>query len=211
MAGRTIKICVIHSNWLRILRSCLAVAALVAISLVAAVSTADASSVRVTQGDAQSILDAFGNGGWAVRLSSGQGVQANGPADLEIRAAIRPLAFYNGRHYCIDDWHVLLLAIFDGGDTSYTYQYAATVLDPITLDLKLDGNSLTTTRTSIKRFLNPEQFGYEEAYYWQQGTLMPPGALSVGAHQLSSKLSGGAHGSSSAKFYVDPSGTGACL
>jgi hypothetical protein len=143
-------------------------------------------------------------------LNSGT-VQANGPADLEVRAAIRPLHFYAGRHYCVDDWHVLLLALFDGGDPSYTHQDAVAVLGPINLDLRLDGNSLTTTRTSIKRFLNPEQFGIEEAYYWQQGTLVAPGGLSVGAHQLSATLSGGAHGSGNAKFYVDPSGTGACL
>jgi hypothetical protein len=202
---------IVHSNWLRITRTYLAVAVLVAGSLVATIGTANASPVRVTQGDAQSILDAFGNGGWAVLLNSGQGVQADGPTDLEVRAAIRPLPFYAGRHYCVDDWHVLLLALFDGGDASYTYQDAVTVLGPISLDLKLDRRSLTTTRTSIKRFLNPQQFGFEEAYYWQQGTLVPPGGLTVGAHQLAGTLSGGAHGTGNAKFYVDPSGTGACL
>jgi hypothetical protein len=40
MTGRTIKTCMMHSNWLRMLRSCLAVAALVATSLVATMGTA---------------------------------------------------------------------------------------------------------------------------------------------------------------------------
>ena len=49
--------------------------------------------------------------------------------------------------------------------------------------LELDGAPLTaTTRTSIKRFLNPERFGLAEAYWFQEGRLEAPGQLSVGRH-----------------------------
>lgn len=196
------------SRWLERLTRWLAVAALVVTGSFAAVGTASASSVRVTQGEAP-ILNAFGNGGWAILLNGGGAVQAGGPADSELRAAIRPFSSYSGRHYCVDDWHVLLIAWIAGGDSSFTYEDAVADLSSVVTDLKLDGVSLSTIRTSIKRFLNPERFGLEEAYYLQIGTLVAPGGLTVGTHVLSEVSSDGGKGK--AKFYVDASGTGACL
>jgi hypothetical protein len=197
------------SRWIDRIIRWLAVAALVVTGSFAAVGTASASSVRVTQGEAQSILNAFGNGGWAILVNGRGAVQAGGPADSELRAAIRPFSSLSGRHYCVDDWHVLLIAWIAGGDSSYTYEDAVADLSSIVTDLKLDGVSLSTTSTSIKRFLNPERFGLEEAYYFQIGTLVAPGGLTVGTHVLSEVSSDGGKGKN--KFYVDASGTGACL
>jgi hypothetical protein len=208
MTGQKVDEC-LRSRWIDRITRFLAIAALVVTGSFAAVGTASASSVRVTQGEAQSILNAFGNGGWAILVNGGGTVQAGGPADSELRASIRPFSFYSGRHYCVDDWHVLLIAWIAGGDSSYTYEDAVAELSTIDTTLKLDGVSLSTTRTDIKSFLNPERFGLEVAYYFQVGTLVAPGGLTVGTHVLSEVSSDGGKGK--AKFYVDASGTGACL
>ena len=110
------------------------------------------------------------------------------------------------------DWHVILLAWFDGGDKSFNMQDAKVLMDPVALEFAIDGAPLPTQRTSIKRFLAPERFGLEEAYYFQQGVVLPPSALTVGSHTLSESDTS-IYGASTDQitFYIDVSGTGACL
>ena len=52
------------------------------------------------------------------------------------------------------------------------------------LRFDLDGAPQTTTRTAVKRFLRPEIFDLEEAYYFQEGRLIPPFELNPGEHEL---------------------------
>jgi hypothetical protein len=169
---------------------------------------------RVTRGDAQAVLNAFPNAGRIIRR---QGVvQSSTPADPELRATIRPFSFpgspFDGRHYCVEDWHVIVVAEIVGGDRSYSEQDAVTELSTITLTFTLDGVELPTSRMPVKRFLDPAPFGLEEAYFFQQGTLMSPNELSVGSHSLSYKEVSplGEYGDG-ITFFIDPAGTGACL
>src|SRR5688500_60000 len=71
---------------------------------------------RVTRGDAMAVFQASQNGGRAIVNHSPRSLGA--PADIELRATIRPLAGegFDGRHYCVDDWHTIVLADFAGGD-----------------------------------------------------------------------------------------------
>jgi hypothetical protein len=128
----------------------LAVAVLVAVSLLAG-SPAGANSPRVTHGDAEAIFQAFPNGGWAVRLHSP--TTQGAPADVDIRGQIRPLPIADGRHFCAEDWHVILLALVFGGDTSFTRQDAEAIANTVTVSFTLDGAPLPTTRTAIEPFL----------------------------------------------------------
>jgi hypothetical protein len=80
---------------------------------------------------------------------------------------------------------VIIIAWFDGGDSSFTHQQADASLNPLTSSFTLDDNRLQTTRTSISRFLDPQPFGFKEAYYFQEGKIMSPDDLSVGEHRLS--------------------------
>jgi hypothetical protein len=166
---------------------------------------------RVTQGDAQALFEAFENGGWAILLHSPTAQGA--PADVNIRGEIRPLAFNDGRHYCVEDWHVILLGIIVGGDASFTRQDAEALLNPVTVSFTLDGVPLPTTRTAIKPFLAAEQFELEKAYAFQEGRIMAPTDLSVGSHQLVATVSepGLPTDVLEITFFVDASGTGVCL
>src|SRR5437868_31781 len=63
-------------------------------------SQASAASGRVTKGDVEAILQT---------VTSGGGIIFHNHAGSDYRdypfAAITPLSFHSGTHYCVDDWH----------------------------------------------------------------------------------------------------------
>jgi len=183
-------------------------AVLVVVSLLAG-SPAGANSARITRGDAEAIFQATPNGGWAVLLHSPTGQGA--PFDAQDRGAIRPLSFNDGKHYCAEDWHVILLAPIVGGDASFTRPEAEAILDSVVLRFTLDGAPLPTTRTTVKRFLNPEPD--DVAYAVQEGRIMAPSDLSVGGHQLAVTITEPGFPTEVLEitFFIDAPGTGACL
>ena len=175
---------------------------------------AQADAGRVSKGEAQAILEGSGNGGWAIRRHGGglvQGAPADGLPDS--LAAIRPLPFWNGNHYCALDWHVIVIAIFNGGDTSYTSQDFAVVRSQVSNTFILDGQSLQTERTASKRFLRDlTALGVTTAYYFQDGRVLAPEELAVGTHTLTLIQSFlGETGRFDISFTIDAPGTGACL
>ncbi len=174
---------------------------------------ANASSRRrVTRGDAQAVLEAFPNAGRIIR--SRQIVQTNSPADPQLKASIRPFSGspFDGRHYCVEDWHVVVVAMITGGDRSFSEQDAIADLRQFTLAFTLDGAELPTDRGPVKRFLDPTPFGFEEAYFFQQGALLSPSELSVGSHSVSYTEDGPlGHYEDGITIFIDPAGQGACL
>jgi hypothetical protein len=172
-----------EDNMNKRLRFAALVVALLAIGLPFPVQ---AASVRITKGDVEAVLHAFTTGGRTVlsHRSATAGFLA-APADFHgSNGAIRPFPAWDGLHVCGDDWHVLVIALFDGGDRSYTMQDAKSYLSQVDALFSLDGKPVSTTRTSIKRFLDPVSVGYDEAYGLQVGSIMAPGDLGVGAHSL---------------------------
>jgi hypothetical protein len=169
---------------------------------------------RITRGDAGAVLNAFGGGGRAVLLHSQTAEGA--PADFAgSHGSIRPFAGspWDGAHFCADDWHVILIADIEGGDTSFKHDDAERIMDGLDVSFTLDGTPLPATRTAIKRFLNPGQFGLQAAYYFQQGQLMSPADLSVGGHRLEVTIvdaSGQQNFHDGITFVIDAPGTGAC-
>ena len=186
-------------------------------SIVAALSLlglapADASSVRVTKGDAEAVFQAFGYAGFQLRVRAGQGPQDTGvvngaPSDSELQTAIRPFSglVWDGRHYCALDWHVILQADVEPG---LSYQEARAIIDQIDKKFFLDGNQLATTRTAVKRLFMPSG---GEGYYANFGIVLPPDALAVGSHTLMMVETGPFAGTDQITFFIDPEGTGACL
>jgi hypothetical protein len=176
---------------------------------------ADSSSRRrVTRGDAQAVLNAFPNAGRIIQRR--QVVQSNSPADPELRATIRPFSDpelpFNGRHYCVEDWHVIVVAEIAGGGHSYSHQDAIAELSQFTLAFTLDGAELPTDRGPVKRFLDPTPFGVEEAYFFQQGALLSPSELSVGSHSVSyTEDSQFGHFEDGITIFIDPADQGACV
>jgi hypothetical protein len=170
---------------------------------------------RITRGDAEAVLNAFGTGGRVILRHKGETAQA-APADfLGSHGSIRPFqgSPWDGRHFCAEDWHVILVAWIDGGDGSFDHQQAEASLDPVTVSFTLDQSPLATTRTPIKPFHNPETFDMERAWYFQQGKVMAPADLSVGQHELSVRFTDptGLDESDGITFFVDAAGTGVCL
>jgi hypothetical protein len=165
---------------------------------------------RATRGDANAVLNAFGSGGWAVINHSD--VARRGDVDLRIH--IRPFDFFNDRHYCALDWHTIVIAFIEGGDKPFTRQQAAARIADIAVQFELDGSPLGISQTAVKRFLNPQLFELESAFYSQWGRVMAPSDLAVGKHTLS-VLATNASGSqiifqNTINFFIDAEGTGAC-
>ena len=171
-------------------------------------------SRRITRGDVEAVLQAFGGGGRAVLFHSKTAEGA--PADFfGSHGSIRPFAGspWDGAHFCAEDWHVILIGDIEGGDGSFQYGDAERIMNALDVSFTLDGTALPTTRTAIKRFLNPEQFGLQVAYYFQQGQIMSPADLSIGSHQLDVTMvdaSGQQSFQDGITFVIDPPGTGAC-
>lgn len=171
---------------------------------------------RVTKGQAEAILQDFGGAGRIIRRNTN--IQTGTPGDPDIRASIRPFSdtVFDGRHYCAEDWHVILIAFIAAGDQSFTEQDAKDQLDALAVTLTLDGAQLATTRTAIKRFLDlslfPAELGIKKAFFVQLGRVMSPSDLSVGSHTLSYTVVDPVEGefSDEITFFIDAPGAGAC-
>ena len=129
------------------------------------------------------------------------------------KGSIRPLPPWDGQHYCVSDWHVILLAYFNGGDQSFTYEDALNGLSGVQFSFTLDGETLSTTRTPIKSYLEPPSV-FEKAYGFQEGAIMAPADLGVGLHNLEVIVTDSRFDSESLKlditFYVDDVDSPAC-
>ena len=190
--------------------------ACIAVALFPIPSMAEAD--RITRGDVQSVLEAFTTGGVVVlvQASDTAGFHA-APADLlGSNGAIRPFPQWDGQNLCVDDWHVILMGFFEGGDKSFTIQDAEDLLSRwnVTFTLIFRGESfmLDTVRTSTRAFLNPDPFGFEKAYGFQQGHIVPAGAFPLGGYTLEAvvEFDGAVRFESSIDFSVDASDSTTC-
>jgi hypothetical protein len=188
---------------------------LLAIALMFAAS-AQANAPRVTQGDAQAVFQAFGNGGWGVVLNGGT-VEEGAPSDFlqDSMARISPAAQWNGRHFCSLDWHVITVAANEGNPVggSRTNEELRETLSQIVFLITLDGALLDIETTAIKRTTNPERIGAVEAFYVTAGRVMAPEDLAVGQHSV--QFTGVRPGRPpmvmpAITFFIDAPGVGTC-
>jgi hypothetical protein len=172
----------------------------------------------VTRGDAEAVLHAGATGG--ATLLDVPGGLVGAPLDNveDLQVSIRPYSGspWDGHHYCVEDWHVILVLWFEGGDETFKIQDAKALLDPISMQFELDGATLNTERTAVSRFQNEAllaEFGLVQGYVFQQGAIMSPEALAVGEHTLSWTVTSPNFEAftMTTTFYIDPAGTGACL
>ncbi len=176
-------------------------------------SQASAASSRVTKGDVEAILHAVTSGG-GIRFHEHT---VPGFEDFPL-AAITPLSFRNGTHYCVDDWHVVRISIGQGVDNEnfFTKEQAIADLEATTVTLTLDNVPLPVTRTPIRMLNTAEQqrIGFPgPLFVFQTGSILSPTALSVGDHTVGFVATDPVFGTfqDSSTFTVDPSGTGVCL
>jgi len=156
---------------------------------------------RITRGEAEAVFHARGTGGFHGR----------GPADANRQVAIRP--FYpNGLHYCVEDWHVLVLALVldEQNDGVPNLGEAKKLFDPVVMKFELDGAPLDTTRQPVKAFLGESPKGFVLA----QGRLVAPGELAAGSHTLTATVENdpAAPGVQvyTSQFVIDAASTGTC-
>lgn len=200
----------------RVNRRHLARAAAMALSLA---TWAALAAPHNSRGDAEAVLHAFLNGGrttlFHADAHAGQFASpAGGPLDeLTRKTAIRPLSYWEGAHLCVDDWHVILLGIFSGGDQTYKREDFDDELGDLRIRFDLDGHPLeNTTRTPVMRFHEGAVYNLQTAYGFQQGQIMKPGEIGVGEHTLKVTLVSETYGTdhNTISFHMDPSRTGAC-
>ena len=192
--------------------------ALLAVSLLGVLLTsslAAAQCIPLSKGDVEGFLRAFNTGGLAIRANApGQGVLDGAPSGTgPAGGVIRGNPFFDGRHYCVDDWHVALVSTYDADFKPFTLNQARADFEKITVELYLDGVLLTTTRTPVTAAIfNDNASGEIAVYAINEGTLFAPGAIGVGAHTFRDRVSfeGVPFSDRTITFYVDPSGSPSC-
>jgi hypothetical protein len=170
--------------------------------------TASASSDRITQGEAQAWYNAGPSGASAILFRTGGHALGAFPYS---GADIRPY-FENGIHYCVLDWHMIGLIVYD---TRGTKQEASASFEPLVLTFTLDGQDLATERTPVKAVSDPSFLDADKAFFVQQGTVLSPSDLTTGSHTLTLTSFNPANPDDNftleSQFYVDAAGTGACI
>jgi hypothetical protein len=165
-----------------------------------------AVSARVTQGDVEAVLQSWNTGRLALLLTS------NSAAAAQLDGNERGRLFFgsDGRHYCVQDWHVVLTSWVTGGDKSFTYQDAVADLASTSTSYFLDGVILPTQQTPLVRRVGSTLD--EVDYGYAVGSLLAPADLGVGGHTLTIIFFfDGSSSQSTVSFYMDAAGTGACV
>jgi hypothetical protein len=176
-----------------------------------------AETGRITRGDVEAVLEAFPTGGRVVlfQASDSAGLHA-APADAYgSSGAICPYYPWDGGHFCVDDWHVILVGPVAGGDESFSRQDAEELLSQVNLifTLTLNGDSmvLDTVRTAIKPVLAWDWFDWDNVYGFQEGAIMSPDRLGVGEYDLTVAYEfDGSTYEDTIQFFIDPSDSAAC-
>lgn len=197
-------------NKTRLLKTFLVLSFLI-VSLFPTVALAD--SDRVTKGDVEAMFNAFTTGGRIIFFqdNGSAGLYAS-PISQVFTGAIRPLPQWDGGHFCVDDWHLIVLGAFEGGDLSYKVQDAESSLSVLDLTFILDGVEILTDRTPIKRFLVTEHLGFDKAYGFQEGKILAPDEVAVGEHNLTVNIDDPVFGpfELAINFFIDDSDSEAC-
>jgi hypothetical protein len=159
---------------------------------------------RIGQGEAEAAFHARVTGGF-----HGRGA----PDDPDQKVIIRPF-FENGRHYCAEDWHALVLAlsVTEADDGVTSVGQAKALFEPTKIAFVLDGAPLETTRQPVKPFLEDSP---AKAYALVQGRVMAPDELAAGSHTLAVTIENDPLNPQvqvpTSQFFIDAAGTGACV
>jgi hypothetical protein len=183
------------------------------------------ASDRVTLGDVRAHFQAFEGAGTLIFTRAGEPAASLAAPSNPLEHAIRPFGFWDGLSFCEEDWHLLALtqtiAALEG-EPKITRAEGEAFLEPLVVDLLLDGELVTDTeRTPIKRLIQALQFNQggtvevvSGGWWFQTGAFFGPGELAVGPHTLSARTTDPQSGVSEAgpiTFHIDASGTGSCV
>jgi hypothetical protein len=94
---------------------------------------------------------------------------------------VRIYPFFFDAEYCASGWHVLNYNVGDTADFFGSRGALFDYLNSVDITYELDGVMLATKRTAIKRM----PASLVDDFYWVGvGTLVAPGTLTVGSHEL---------------------------
>ena len=171
----------------------------------------------VTQGDVRAQFEAVENGGGVIL--SNMGPETTIPPGSPLLHSIRPIKeFFDGRHYCTLDWHLITIATFLSAEelNLSTNNEVMSFLEATTVTFSLDGVPTPAAETTSVKTANSEFTGAVPPgeYFWRAwGNFYAPGVLAVGSHTLTGSITYpiGTFRLDRIKFYIDPVGEGACL
>lgn len=193
-------------NSTRRTRRFLALVALVSASLLATPGPTMAAPPTRTYGAAVAALRAGLTGGVTIitHNPNAHGVPAQ-QIPTGSREDLRIYPLVDDASYCASGWHLLALAYYDElryySDRQELFDYLAAV----DIGFVLDGAALTTTSTAIEPIPNyvvPDQVAYGIVV----GTLLAPGSLTEGQHELTVTVDDPIYGSGqfTVRFFVLP-------
>jgi hypothetical protein len=170
---------------------------------------------RITYGEAEAVLNAFLPAGFLIVLREGFVEVPAAPGDFfGSKGAIRPLPSFNGLRYCTLDWVVPVLGIFASTPAFEWPQGIREQLERTSLAFWLDGQPFATRRTPLKPVNHlVVLFDVQRAFGFQQGELVAPGTLSVGAHTLRADIFFDGEPVDSPPeitFFIDPAESATC-
>ena len=169
----------------------------------------------VTFGDVQAQFEAAESGGGVIITK--KGLETAIPPASPLLHSIRPIkAFFDGRHYCTLDWHLITIALFGTPDEfGLSTQEFKAFLGATTITFKLDGTAIPAAESTAVKTSFFELFGSVpgETFWRAWGNFYAPGVLPVGAHSLTGWGTDplGTFKLDRITFYIDPAGSGACL
>ena len=175
--------------------------------------TAMADEIGRTEGDARASFNAEPGGGMAIAFTHCRGEATetscpnpsgdipNGsptggiPPDRLGRAREESVRIYPyaSASYCASGWHVIFASwwvtesdLVSGFGPEYydNYTDSFAYLDSVDMQFAWDRVALVGARTANKRLVDFPEPGLEDVFWFNAGTFMPPGTLSVGKYRL---------------------------
>jgi hypothetical protein len=162
-------------------RTLLAVAAVVAgLVLLGSTLAYAAPPTGPTRGEANAAFQSNFTGGFAIRTHNFEAKGASGGPAIPTPDSARIYPGEPDLEYCAQGWHVITL----GG-----FNEVRQALSTVDLQFALDGVSLQTERTAIKKLQHPDP-NFSENPLWAVtfGAFLPPGSLSLGSHEIQTSI-----------------------
>jgi hypothetical protein len=168
-------------------RPVLAAAIVVALLVAFGVGPAGADSVGRTEGDANAAFNAEPGGGFTIFYMENPHATPDGaPAGGITTGSQEDVRIYPNAKgsYCASGWHVIFLSVWGRQLDNFNYNDLFGYLSAVDIQFAWDGVPLVEEQTAIKRWVNSPNPDFQDAFFFNTGTFMPPGTLSVGRHRL---------------------------
>jgi hypothetical protein len=163
-------------------RTLLAVAAAVAgLVLLGGTLAYAAPPAGPTRGEANAAFQSNFTGGFAIRTHNFEAQGAPGGPAIPTPDSARIYPGEPDLEYCAQGWHVITLGVFN--------DEVRQSLSTVDIQFALDGVSLQTERTAVKKLQHPfPDFSENPLWAVTFGAFLAPGSLSLGNHEIETSI-----------------------